>query len=122
MKTNILLMVMAWILIATSCVWGFDSSTARNSVRMQKIIYGATIDSKVAFYQGRVYLDDSEFKILADISKDAVKKITFLKTYRQHLIDDMVAKDIKLNRSSLHSFLGTKISDINATMEAYSTE
>ena len=122
MTKNILLMVMAWIFIATSCVWAFNGSPAQNSVKMQKIVYGATIDSKVAFYQKRIYLVDSEFKILADIGKDAVKKISFLKAYRQQLVDNMIAKNVKLNRSSLNSFLGTKIHDINTTMEAYSTE
>ena len=122
MKINILFIVVIWIFILVNFVWAFEVSVAQNPVKMKKVICGATIDSKVAFYQGRLYLDDSEFKILADIGYDAKRKISFLKAYRQHLIDEMVAKDIKLNRSSLHSFLGTKIHAINSTMETYSTD
>ena len=121
MKKWLLLTLLAWVAAATSCVWAADLSTS-NSVKMQNIIYGATIDSKAVFYQKRIYLVDSEFKILADIGRDAVKKIGFLKTHRQNLIHNMIAKNVKFNKSSMDSFLGTKIHNISASMEAYSTE
>ena len=121
MKKWFLLTLMAWIVAATSCVWAAEDLSIP-SVKMQNIIYGATIDSKVAFYQKRIYLVDSEFKILADIGRDAVKKIGFLKAHRQNLIHNMVAKNVKFNKSSMDSFLGTKIHNIKASMEAYSKE
>jgi len=108
---------------ATSCVWAAQGvSLSDPSTKMQNIVYGATIDGKVSFYQKRIYLVDSEFKILADIGKDAVKKISFLKAYRQKLINNMISKNVKLTHTGMNSFLGTKIQNINTSMEAYSTE
>jgi len=122
MKKWFLLTLMAWLVAATSCVWASESLSTSDSVKMQNIIYGATIDSKAAFYQKRIYLVDSEFKILADIGRDAVKKIGFLKAYRQNLINNMITKNVKFNKSSMDSFLGIRIHNISASMEAYSTE
>ena len=122
MKKWFILAAVALMVAATSCVWAAEDASRSNSVKMQNIIYGATIDSKAAFYQKRIYLVDSEFTILSDIGKDVVKKIAFLNAYRQKLIDNMVAKNVPLNTSSLNSFLGTRIHTIDTSMLAYSTE
>ncbi len=122
MKKWFILAAVAMMVAATSYVWAAEDLSRSDSVKMQNIIYGATIDSKASFYQKRIYLVDSEFTILSDIGKDAVKKIAFLKAYRQKLIGNMVAKNVKLNTSSMDSFLGTKIHNISMSMEAYSTE
>ena len=118
----ILLLAMVGLFVAVPSIWAADSPALQNSVKMQEVIYGATIDSKIAFYQKRIYLVDCDCKILSDIGEDAVKKVSFLKGYRQQLIDHMVTKNVKLDRSSLHSFLGTKIHDIDANMVVYSAE
>lgn len=107
---------------AASYAWAAQGDSRSNAIQMQSLIYGATIDSKAAFYQKRIYLVDSEFSILSDIGKDAVEKIAFLKAYRQKLIDNMVTKNVPLNTSSLNSFLGTRIHRIETSMQAYSTE
>ncbi len=122
MKKWFILAAVVMMVAATSYVWAAEDLSRPNSIKMQNIIYGGTIDSKASFYQKRIYLVDSEFKILSDIGKDAVKKIAFLKAYRQKLIGNMVAKNVKLNTSSMDSFLGTKIHNISTSMEAYSTE
>lgn len=122
MKKLFIIAALAWMVAATSCVWAAEDLSRSNSIRMQNIIYGATIDSKASFYQKRIYLVDSEFKILSDIGNDAVKKISFLKAYRQKLIGNMAAKNVKLNTTHMNSFLGTKIHNISASIEAYSTE
>ncbi|MCP3898780.1 MAG: hypothetical protein GY707_03490, partial [Desulfobacteraceae bacterium] len=41
-------------------------------------IYRSKIDQMINFYQARLYLEDSECKILSDIAKDAAKMISFL--------------------------------------------
>ncbi|WP_457552233.1 hypothetical protein [Desulfobacula sp.] len=122
MKKLFVLTIMAWLAVSISSVWAAQGLSSPGSAKMQNVIYGATIDGKASFYQKRIYLVDSEFKILSDIGKDAVKKIAFLKAYRQKLIDNMVAKNVKLNTSSMDSFLGTRIHNISTSMEAYSTE
>jgi hypothetical protein len=121
MKKWILITLMVCIPAAASFVRATENPST-DSAKMQNIIYGATIDSKAAFYQKRIYLVDSEFKILADIGRDAVKKIEFLKAHRQSLIRNMIIKNVKFNKSSMDSFLGTRIHNISASMEAYSIE
>lgn len=115
-------MAVACMVIITSSLWAAENVPGSNSIQMQNIVYGATIDSKVSFYQKRIYLIDSEYKILADIGKDAVQKISFLKSYRQRLIDNMISKNVSFTSSNMNSFLGTKIHDIPESMAAYSTE
>jgi len=122
MKKAILLLTIVGLFIVVPYAWAVDSPDLKRSVTVQEIIYGATIDSKITFYQKRIYLTDCECRILRDIGDDAVKIVSFLEAYRQHLIENMVAKNVKLDRSSLHSFLGTKIHDIGASTVAYATE
>ena len=122
MKATILFAIFVGLLIAASGAWAAEETPGRNTVEMQELIFGGTIDTKVAFYQKRIYLADSEFKILADIGKDAIKKIGFLKTNRQKLINHMIAQNVRLKSSSLNAFLGSKMRTIGTTMEAYSSE
>lgn len=122
MKKIFILAAVAVMVAATSAVWAAEDLSQSNSTNMHNIIYGATIDSKASFYQKRIYLVDSEFKILSDIGRDAVQKVAFLKAYRQKLINGMVAKNVALNTSSMDSFLGTKIHKIATSMQAYSTD
>ncbi len=120
MKKLILITVIAWVAVTISSVWAAEEMTSFNSAKMQNIIYGATIDAKVSFYQKRIYLVDSEYKVLADIGKDAVKKIAFLKANRQSLINTMIDKNIAYTSARMNSFLGTKIHEIGSSMAAYS--
>jgi len=122
MKKIFIFIFMALMVVTASSVWAAQKVSAQGSAKMQNIIYGATIDSKACFYQKRIYLVDSEFKILSDIGKDAVKKIAFLTAYRQKLIDNMISKNIKHTTACMNSFLGARIHDINKSMEAYSTK
>ncbi len=99
-----------------------DKTKAENPIIMQEVVLGGAVDSKVAFYQKHIYLVDSEFKILADIGKDAVAKIRFLTANRQNLINSMMSQDVQLTRTKLSAFLGNKMNSIGTTMEAYSSE
>ena len=122
MKATILFAIFAGLLIVASGAWAAEETPGRNTVEMQEFIFGGTIDTKVAFYQKRIYLADSEFKILADIGKDAIKTVRFLKSNRQKIINHMMAENVKLTNSSLNAFLGSKMRSIGTTMEAYSSE
>ncbi len=118
MKSSVTLLAIAILIMVAT----FDTSLAQSSANTQENAYGNTIDNKVAFYQNRIHLVDSEYKILSDLGKDAVQKVSFLKSYRKQLIANMVAKNITTDPSKMNSFLGTKINDIGTTLEAYSTE
>ena len=120
MKKTVLLTLLTWIFVVTACAWA--QVPAKTDIQIQELVYGATIDSKVAFYQKRIYLSDSPYQILADIGKDAVQKVAFLKSKRQALIKNMMTKNIKLKESSLNSFIVSEMNSISTTMEAYSKE
>ncbi|RLC01904.1 MAG: hypothetical protein DRH34_08275 [Deltaproteobacteria bacterium] len=122
MKGILLVTVLVGLLITAPGAWAVDGIPVKNPMKMQELIFGGTIDSKVAFYQKRIYLADSEFKILADIGKDAIKNVRFFKSNRQKIINHMIAENVKLTNSSLNAFLGSKMRSIGTTMEAYSSE
>ncbi len=122
MKITVLLgLVLALFVVAPNAM-AVDKTKAENPIIMQEVVLGGAVDSKVAFYQKRIYLVDSEFKILADIGKDAVAKIRFLTANRQNLINNMMSQDVQLTRTKLSAFLGNKMNSIGTTMEAYSSE
>lgn len=112
-------------LVAAASAWASNNGANNDTIdRMQDTVYGAQIDSKIAFYQKRLYLVDSEYKLLADIGKDAAKRIVFLKTNRQNLVEKMATENISFTRTSMDSFLGKEMHSANLTtmfMEAYSS-
>ncbi len=118
MKKIILLTILACIFATGAWAQTLDTKTSK----MQENIYGGTIDAKAAFYQKRIYLADSKSPILAEIGQDAIEKVSFYKAYRQQLIKDMAAENIKLKRSSLNAFLLSKTNNLSTSMEAYSQE
>ena len=122
MKKIALFTVLIGLFIAAPAAWAVEVAPAQNSIEMQELVFGGAIDSKVAFYQKRIYLADSEFKILADIGKDAIKTTRFLKSNRQEMIQHMMTQNVKLTNTGLNAFLGSKIRTIGTTMEAYSSE
>ena len=63
------------------------------------------IDKTITFYQARLYLKDSEFKILSDIANDAEKMITFLEDRKEDLITEMKLKNIDSGTSKIRGFV-----------------
>ncbi len=118
MRLSVTLLTIAVIIMVAT----FGTSFAQTSTDLQESAYGTTIDNKIAFYQKRIHLVESDYEILSDLGRDAVQKVSFLKSYRKQLITNMVAKNVKLDPSKMNSFLGTKINNIGTTLEAYSTE
>ena len=66
------------------------------------------IDQIITFYQARLYLKDSEFKILSDIAKDAEKMITFFEDRKEQLVMAMKLKNIDLRTSKIKGFVLNK--------------
>ncbi len=66
------------------------------------------IDQVIIFYQARLYLKDSEFKILSDIAKDAEKIISFLEDRKKQLVTEMKLKNIDLRISKIKGFVLNK--------------
>lgn len=66
------------------------------------------INQIIIFYQARLYLMDSELKILSDIAKDAEKIITFLEDRKKQLVIEMELKNIDLKTSKIKGFVLNK--------------
>ena len=71
-------------------------------------IHKKKIDQLITFYQGRLYLKDSEFKILLDIAEDAEKMVSFLEDKRESLIQELKQKNIGFKHSKINGFILNK--------------
>ncbi len=71
-------------------------------------IYKNQIDQMISFYQARLYLKDSEFKILSDIARDAQRIILFLEDEKEELIMEMRFKKIDFRRAKMRGFILNK--------------
>jgi len=81
-----------FLIITLSIVMGFSISSNAFSSDKYEDIYGSKIDQMISFYQARLHLLDSEFKILSDIGHDAFKMIDYLQGRREQLVEEMKAK------------------------------
>lgn len=92
----------------------FFSLSNAFAIEKSDCIYGAKIDQTISFYQGRLYLLDSEYKILYDIGKDAMKMINYLQEKRNQLIKEMVVKNIDFKSAKIRAYVVNKarISDV----------
>ena len=95
-------------IILLVCLGFFVASNAMANDKSD-YIYGSKIDQMISFYEGRLYLMDSEYKILSDIAKSAEKKISYLKNNRAQLISEMKAKDVNLNSFRIRTFVLGKV-------------
>jgi hypothetical protein len=74
-----------------------------------KCIYGSKIDQGISFYQARLYLIDSEYKILSDIGKDARKRIDYLYKNKQRLVKEMEKKEIGYKTASIIGYVNKNV-------------
>lgn len=68
-------------------------------------IHEKKIDQLINFYRGRLYLKDSEFKILSDIADDAEKMISFMEDKKELLIRELKLKNMGLKPSKINGFV-----------------
>lgn len=93
--------------ISLTIVFLFFSGAIANE-RPTKI-YENEVDKLISFYQGRLYLSDSEFTILSEIGNDAKRRIDFLQSKKQFLISEMQVKNIKLAPAKIKAFVCKKM-------------
>jgi len=81
-----------FFIITLTIVTGFILSTNAFASNKYEDSYGAKVDQMISFYQARLYLLDSEYKILSDIGDDALLMIEYLQERRGQLIEEMKEK------------------------------
>ncbi len=74
--------------IAMVCVF---SSNSFSSDKFEDI-YDGKVNQMISFYQARLHLADSEYKILSDIGKDASEMINYLQANKGRLVQEMREK------------------------------
>lgn len=82
------------------------NSDTSSEMHKKTAIYGSAIDQKIAFYQARLYLLDSEYTILSEIGRDASVKTAYLTQNRGRLIKEMIAANAPLNCCKIKAFIG----------------
>ena len=107
------------VFVVAAMCW---SQSAVNSYQMKKLAYGSEIDAKIAFYEKRLYLINSENPVLADIGKVAAQKIHFLKSYKAKLVEEMVAANVPLRKSKMKLFIFKKMRNLDDTTIGYVTK
>lgn len=117
MKTLFFTLLSTLIIFSAATVF---ANVESNPLRMKQLIYTSKIDAKLAFYQSKIYLIDSEYKILAEIGQEAVKKIAFLKANRMQLLNDMISSKVSLKQDKMNLFLIRKINSMNGSLQKYS--
>lgn len=80
--------------IILTIVTGFILSTTVSASSVHTDLHGAKIDQLVSFYQGRLYLLDSNYEILSGIGENALNMINFLQDKREQLIEGMKSKQV----------------------------
>jgi exopolysaccharide biosynthesis protein len=101
-RQTLFLTVLAVLTLMVSVAYS-DTSSEMNK---KTAIYGSEIDQKIAFYQSRLYLLDSEYTILSEIGRDASAKTTYLIQNRGKIIKDMIAANAPLNCCKIKAFIG----------------
>lgn len=101
-RQTLFLAVLAVLTLMASVAYSDTSS----EIHKKTAIYGSAIDQKIAFYQSRLYLLDSEYKILSEIGRDASAKATYLTLNRGEIIKRMIAANTPLNCCKTRAFIG----------------
>lgn len=80
------------LIVTLTIVTGIIFSTNAFALNKNEDIYGGKVDQMISFYQARLHLLDSEYKILSDIGEDALKMIDYLQQNRVQLMEEMKEK------------------------------
>jgi len=95
-------------IITLSVVIGLVSLSTAVAADKSECIYGSRIDQMISFYQARLYLTDSEYKILSDIGKDAAEMIRYLQTDKDQLIREMKEQKIEFSSARMNTYIVNK--------------
>ena len=100
---QISLITISTVLFST-VLWLFTFSAAF-AVEKHDCIYASKVDQMISFYQGRLYLVDSEYKILSEIGKDAMKMINCLQGQKERLVKEMKEKKIEFKSQKMRAYV-----------------
>ena len=97
------------LIIIAAIIFGLVFLPNVFAANKSECIYGSKIDQAISFYQARLYLIDSEYKILSDIGKDARKRINYLYKNKQQLVREMKDKKIGFKIAKINNYVNKKL-------------
>ncbi len=95
-------------IITLFIVIGLVSLSNASAADKSDCIYGSKIDQMISFYQARLYLTDSEYKILSDIGKDAEKMINYLQIEKDQLVQEMKDRKVEFSSAKMNKYIVNK--------------
>lgn len=96
------------LIINLFVIMGLFSSSNAFATDKSGCIYKSKIDQTISFYQGRLYLIDSEYKILSDIGKDAQKMVNYLQGRKKELVKEMKDKEVDFKSTKMRAYIVNK--------------
>ena len=94
--------------ITLSIVIGMISMSNAFAADKSESIYRSKINQMINFYQTRLYLEDSEYKVLSDIAEDAKKRINYLEKKKEQLVQEMKAEGVELSSVKIKNYISNK--------------
>ena len=95
-------------LITLSIVLGIFTFSNALAIDKSDCVYGSKINQMISFYQGRLYLVDSEYTILSDIAKDAEKMINYLQERKEQLVKEMKEREVEFRSVKIRAYVINK--------------
>ncbi|WP_457552105.1 hypothetical protein [Desulfobacula sp.] len=95
-------------IITLTIIMGLVSMSTAFAADKSDCIYRSKIDQTINFYQARLYLIDSEYKILSDIGNDAQKTINYLQEKKEQIIQEMKDEKIELSSIKIKNYIAKK--------------
>jgi len=109
-----------FLIITLTIVTGLIFSSNAFASNKYDDIYGSKVDQMISFYQARMHLLDSDYKILSDIGEDAVMMINYLQDRREQLIEEMKEKQF-YRIAKIKSYIVNKARTHLASLEKANT-
>ena len=97
-----------FFIINLSIIMGLFSFSTAFATDKSDCIYKSKIDQTISFYQGRLYLIDSEYKILSDIGNDAQKMVNYLQGRKEELVKEMKDKGVEFKSTKMRTYIVNK--------------
>lgn len=88
---------------------GFVCISTASAAETSDSVYRTKIEQMIAFYQARLYLIDSEYKVLSDIGEDARRRINYLQGQTEQLVQDLKDNAVESNSINIKKYLVKKM-------------
>ena len=108
------------VIIIFTCP-AFINTAESNQTDKKECIYRSAIEKKIADCKGKLYLLDSEYKILSEIAVDALCQIKYLNEMKNRIIENMITENIPLRTRCINEYIGRDLIENQGLVESYAS-